>query len=229
MYSTDTVWASDVVRNSLTTLWGAVAAFLPKLIAAIVVFLIGWLVAVIISRLAFYIIKVLRLDEALERVGFRTVWERSGFELDSAHFFGELVKWFFIVVFLMSATDILGLSQVSDFLNEVVIYIPNVIVAALVLLIGILVARFLEGLVVASLRAAKLASANFLGHLTRWAIVIFSLLVALSQLGVAEEIFQVVIVGVGGAAALGLGLAFGLGGQKHADDFMSGLKKRIRD
>ena len=127
----------------------------------------------------------------------------------------------------MSATNILGLDEVSQFLNTVVLYIPNVIVAAIVLMIGILVARFLEGLVLASVRAARLVSANFLGALTKWSVVVFSLLVALVQLGIAEDIIRIVVVGVVAAAALGLGLAFGLGGKEHADDFISKMKKRI--
>ena len=223
----ESVAASDIVRTSLLTLWTGVAGFLPRFIAAIVVFLVGWLIAVLVGKLAYHIVKILQIDRALEGVGFKKVWERSGFKLNSAYFFFELVKWFFIVVFLMSATNILGLDEVSQFLNTVVLYIPNVIVAAIVLMIGILVARFLEGLVLASVRAARLVSANFLGALTKWSVVVFSLLIALVQLGIAEDIIRIVVVGVVAAAALGLGLAFGLGGKEHADDFISKMKKRI--
>jgi len=223
----ESVAASDIVRTSLLTLWTGVAGFLPRLVAAIVVFLVGWLIAVLVGKLAYHIVKILQIDRALEGVGFKKVWERSGFKLNSAYFFFELVKWFFIVVFLMSATNILGLDEVSQFLNTVVLYIPNVIVAAIVLMIGILVARFLEGLVLASVRAARLVSANFLGALTKWSVVVFSLLVALVQLGIAEDIIRIVVVGVVAAAALGLGLAFGLGGKEHADDFISKMKKKI--
>ena len=223
----ESVAASDIVRTSLLTLWTGVAGFLPRLVAAIVVFLVGWLIAVLVGKLAYHIVKILQIDRALEGVGFKKVWERSGFKLNSAYFFFEMVKWFFIVVFLMSATNILGLDEVSQFLNTVVLYIPNVIVATIVLMIGILVARFLEGLVLASVRAARLVSANFLGALTKWSVVVFSLLVALVQLGIAEDIIRIVVVGVVAAAALGLGLAFGLGGKEHADDFISKMKKRI--
>jgi len=160
--------ASDVVRMSLLTLWGNVAGFLPRLVAAIVVFLVGWLVAVLVAKLVWHIIRLVRLDRALDSVGFRKVWERSGYKMNSPLFFYELTKWFFIVVFLMAATDILGLMQVTEFLRSVVGYLPNVFVAAFVLLIGVLVARFLEGLVRGSVKAAQLASANFLGSLAKW-------------------------------------------------------------
>lgn len=223
------VAASDIVRESLLTLWTGVAGFVPRLVAAIVVFLVGWLIAVLLGRVAWHVVKALRVDSALTRVGFRQAWERGGFRLDTPKFFYELVKWFFIVVFLMAATNILQLDQVTEFLRTVVSYLPNVIVAAIILLIGILVAKFLEGLVRASVKAAGLVSANFLGALTKWAVFVFTLLVALSQLRVADDIVRIIIVGFVAAAALALGLSFGLGGVKHADEVIGRLRKRIEE
>ncbi len=225
----ETVVASDVVRTSLLTLWGKVAGFVPQLVAALVVFLIGWLIAVLLGKLAWHIIRVVKLDRGLEALGLKKVWERSGYKLNTPFFFYELVKWFFIVVFLMAATDILGLTQVTEFLRTVVFYLPNVIVAALVLLIGVLVARFLEGLVRGSVKAAELSSANFLGSLTKWAVLIFSLLVALNQLRVADEIIRIVVIGVVAAGAIALGLSFGLGGKAHAEDFISKMRQHVKE
>lgn len=220
---------SEVVRSSLTTLWTAVAQFLPQLVAAVFVFLIGWLVAVLIGKLAYHVVRMLQIDRALESIGFKSAWEKSGFKLNSSQFFYELVKWFFIIVFLLAAANILGLTEVSEFLRTVVLYIPNVIVAAIILLIGMLVAKFLEGLVMASVKTAGLTSARFLGALTKWAVVTFSFLVALAQLKIAGDIIRIVIVGAVVALAIAFGLAFGLGGQKHADELIGQLKKRIRD
>ena len=223
------VAASDIVRESLLTLWTGVAGFVPRLVAAIVVFLVGWLIAVLLGRVAWHVVKILRVDSALTKVGFRQAWERGGFRLDTPKFFYELVKWFFIVVFLMATTNILRLDQVTEFLGTVVFYLPNVIVAAIILLIGILVAKFLEGLVRASVKAAGLVSANFLGALTKWSIFVFTLLIALSQLKVADDIVRIVVVGFVAAGALALGLAFGLGGVKHAEDMVGDLRRRIKD
>lgn len=223
------VAASDIVRESLLTLWTGVAGFVPRLVAAIVVFLVGWMIAVLLGKVAWHIVKVLRVDGALTKVGFRQAWERGGFRLDTPKFFYELVKWFFIVVFLMASTNILRLDQVTEFLKTVVFYLPNVVVAAIILLIGILVAKFLEGMVRASVKAAGLVSANFLGALTKWAVFVFTLLVALSQLKVADDIIRIVIVGFVAAAALALGLSFGLGGVKHADEMIGKLRKRIEE
>ena len=227
MYTT--VAVSDIVRSSLLQLWGNVAGFLPQLIAALVIFIVGWLIAVLIGKLAWHVVRTIQLDRGLESIGFKRVWERSGYKLDSAYFFYELVKWFFIIVFLMVATDILGLSQVTGFLGTVVYYLPNVFIAAFIILIGVMVARFLQGVVVGSVRAAELASANLLGSVTKWAVLIFSWLVALDQLHVAGEIIRIVIMGAVAAGALALGLAFGLGGRDHADDFLTRMRKHIVD
>lgn len=223
------VAASDIVRESLLTLWTGVAGFVPRLVAAVIVFLVGWLIASLLGKAAWHVVKVLRVDSALTKVGFRQAWERGGFRLDTPKFFYELTKWFFVVVFLMAATNILRLDQVTEFLRTVVFYLPNVIVAAVILLIGILVAKFLEGLVRASVKAAGLVSANFLGALTKWAIFIFALLVALAQLKVADDIVRIVVVGFVAASALAIGLAFGLGGVKHADEVIGRLRRRIEE
>ena len=219
--------ASDVVRASLLTLWGNVAGFLPRLVAAILVFLVGWLVAILVAKLVWHVIRLIRLDRALENVGFKKVWERSGYKLNSPLFFYELVKWFFIVVFLMAATDILGLVQVTEFLRTVVAYLPNVFVAAFILIIGVLVARFLEGFVRGSVKAAQLASANFLGSLAKWSVLIFSLLIALGQLRVADEVVRIVIMGLVAAGAIATGLAFGLGGRTHAEEWIGKMRRHM--
>jgi len=211
------------------TLWASVAAFVPKLVAAIVVFLIGWLIAVLLGRVAYHLIRVLQINKALEGLGFRAAIERGGLRLDAPKFFDELVKWFFIIVFLMAATNIVGLTQVTEFLAVVVFYLPNVIVAALVLLIGVLVARFLEHSVRVSVKAARLASANFLAVLARWSVLVFSFLIALDQLKVAPEIIRIFVMGVVAMIAIAGGLAFGMGGRDLAGDWLSNLKKRVQD
>lgn len=224
-----TVATTEIVRASLITLWANVAAFVPKLIAAVVVFLIGWLIAVLLGRVAYHLIKALQINRALEGLGFRVALERGGLKLDAPKFFDELVKWFFIVVFLMAATNIVGLAQVTEFLRVVVFYLPNVIVAALVLLIGVLLARFLEHSVRASVKAARLASANFLAMLARWSVLIFSFLIALDQLRVAPEIIRIFVMGVVAMVAIAGGLAFGMGGRDLAGDWLSDLKRKVQN
>lgn len=223
----ETIAASDIVRSSLLTLWTNVAGFAPRLIAAIIIFLVGWIVAHLLGKLVWHIVKGIHLDNALSRIGFKQAWERSGFSLNTPKFFYSLVNWFVVIGFLMAATNILGLDEVSQFLATVVFYLPHVFVAAIIMLIGIMVAKVIEGSVRASVRAAGLASANFLASLSRWSVLVFAFLIALSQLKVASEVINILVMGLVAALALSFGLAFGMGGVRHADEAIAHLKRRI--
>src|SRR3989338_8420398 len=105
----------DVVGTSLNGVWSGVIAFLPKFVVVLIIFIIGWIVGSILGKVVAQFIKAVKLDNMLKSVGTETVMERAGFHLDSGAFFGTLVKWFFVVVFLMAAVDVLGLSQVNFF------------------------------------------------------------------------------------------------------------------
>src|SRR3989344_6162707 len=118
----------DVIRDSLQEVWIVVATFLPLLIGAIIVFVIGWIIAVALGKLVEQIVRALRVDMLLSKLDVEQAIERAGWKLNSGAFVGGLVKWFFIVVALLVAAIFLCLSEVSDFLRDVLVYIPNVIV-----------------------------------------------------------------------------------------------------
>ena len=118
-------------------------------------------------------VKALKIDAALRSAGLEDVVKRAGHNLDSGRFVGALVKWFVIVVFLIASFDVLKLDQVTQFLREVVNYIPQVIVAVLIMMVAIIVANAMQRVVVASARAANMGSAELLGRITKWAIWIF--------------------------------------------------------
>jgi len=221
-------WA-EIVTASLQTLWAGFIDFLPNILGATVIFIIGWLIAALLGRLAAQVIRALRIDQVLEKMGFKKALSKASLKLDSGAFVGELVKWFFIIVFLMAATDILNLPQVTEFLGGVILYIPNLIVAVLILLAAVLIANFLHKLVKASVEASGLGSANFLASVTKWAILIFAVLAALLQLGVVPALIQTVFTGLVAALAIGIGLAFGLGGKDAAAQFIAKLKKDISE
>jgi len=218
---------TEVVTASLQTLWSGFISFLPNLLGAIIVFVIGWIVASLLGRLVAQVVRVLRIDQILEKMGFKKSMERANLKLDSGKFLGELVKWFFIIVFLMAATDILRLPQVTEFLKMVLFYIPQLIVAVLILLTAVLVANFLQRLVKASVEAAGLRSADFLATVTKWAILIFAFLAALLQLGIVPSLIQTLFTGFVAALVVSLGLAFGLGGKNLATEILNKLKRDI--
>ncbi len=147
-------WGSTI-SGAFESIWMGVVAFLPNLVVAIVIFIIGWIIAAFIGRLIAQIIKAIKLDTALEQAGFGAVVRRAGFELSSGGFIGGLVKWFVIVAFLVASFEVLGLTQVNVFLQSVVLlYLPQVIVAVLILLVAIVIADALRKVVVGSAKAA---------------------------------------------------------------------------
>ena len=142
-------------------------------------------------------------------------------------FLGQVVYWFFIVVFLLAASDILGFVSLSAFLKDVLSYIPSVIVAALILLAALVVANFLRDLIRASVMGARLHAAKSLGAIAWWGVTIFGFLTALTQLGVAVEVINTLITGLVAMLALAGGLAFGLGGKEHAAQWLSHLRDEM--
>jgi len=211
----------DVLTTSFQDVWLGVARFLPNLVVAIVIVILGWLIGAVIGKAVWQIFRSIRVDEALRKTGAEDLMRRGGMNLDSGAFVGGLVKWFIIVVFIVAAFEVLGLQQVNAFLSQVVLgYLPQVIVAVLVLLVAGVVGDVVQRIVNASARAAEIRSAHMLGALSRWAIWVFGFLVALSQLGIGVQIIQTLFMGVVVALSLAFGLAFGLGGQEAAANWI---------
>lgn len=203
--------------DSIIATWQGVINFIPSLIGAVIIFAIGWLVAVLIEKIIESLFKSIKVDSLLRSAGFEEVMKRTGHPLNSGKFVGSLVKWFVIVVFLVASFDILHLTQVNQFLQGVVLgYLPQVIIAVLVLMVAVVIADAMQKIVAASARAAHVKSAHLLGVVTKWAIWIFAILTALITLNVAAYLIQMIVTAVFAGAALGIGLAFGLGGKDQA-------------
>lgn len=223
---TDFSTLGQVVAASFQDVWYGLITFAPKILAAIIIFLLGWLVGSVVGRWVAHIIRSLKVDNALREVGTEDVLAKAGFRLNVGNFIGGLVKWFLIIVFLVASLDILALTQVTDFLRGIVLaYLPNVIVASLILIIAAIIADALQRIVTGSARAANVSSAKFLGSLVKWAIWVFAVLIALYQLGIGQEIMNNIITGVVAMLALAGGLAFGLGGRDAAGRYIEKIRQ----
>ena len=218
----------DAIGTSLYDAWAGVAGFIPQLVTALLVFIIGWVIAVFIGHLVEQVIRALKVDSLLEKLEVEKALERGGIKLNSGTFIGGLVKWFLIIVFLLAAVSILNLSQLKDFLTQVLLYIPNVIVSALILIIALKLAEVVERVVRSSVETVGLRGA-MAGVTVRWAIWIFAVIAALDQLGIkfASVLFQTLVTGVVVTLALAFGLAFGLGGRDAAASFIDKVRRDI--
>ena len=209
------------IGNSLRSLWGTLIGFLPNLIGAIIVFIIGLFVATILERLIVRVVQYLRIDAGLRRAGVEPYFERANIHMNIGHFIGRVAYWFIVIVFLVAASDILHFAAFSFFLRDTLIpFLPNVLAAVLIVLASLVAANFLRRLVVASINGAQLRHAKSLGTLTWWVVFVFGFLSALLQVGVAVGIINTLMTGIIAMLALAGGLAFGLGGREQAARFL---------
>lgn len=219
----------EAFTYSLQGIWASFIDFVPRFLFAVIIFIIGWVIGSIIGKAIDQVIGALKIDKALESAGVDGMMQKAGMKLNIGGFIGAVVKWFIIVVFLVASLDILQLTAVTDFLkNDVLVYLPHVIVAALVLVVATVIADFVGKVVGTSAKAAGIRSANFLGTLTRYAIWIFAFIIALSELGIAAGYMQILFTGLVAMLAIAGGLAFGLGGKEAAASAIAHVSDRMK-
>ena len=219
----------EAITLSLLNLWDRFINFLPSLVGAILVCVAGWIVAVALGKVVEHIVKMIKVDDVMEKAGTKARLHKVGVEVNVAKFLGGLVKWFLILVFLMAATDILKLTQVTIFLNSIILYLPNVVVAAVILAVAFLVGNFVYAVVKGSTKVAGIVSATLLGTIAKWAIVIFGFLAVFIQLGIASSLINTLFIGLVAMLALAGGLAFGLGGKDEAASILRKLRQEISE
>jgi len=218
---------TDATISSLFNVWAGVVSFIPSLIGAVIVLIIGLIIASGLKTLVEKILDAVKLDAILKKVEVEKYLQRAGISLSTGKFFGALVYWFFVIVFILVAADILRLEGLSQFLRQVVMYVPNILIAALIMLAAVVVANFLRTLVKASVMGAKLHASKFLGTAVWWITVIFGILAALIQLDIAPALLNTIITGIIAMLALAGGIAFGLGGKDYASYLVNKLKERV--
>lgn len=206
----------DVLGQSLVYTGTSMISYLPSVIIATITFALGWVFGPILGRAATHFISILRIDQALHKAGLDTVSDRAGIRISLASFLGAVIKWGIIVAFTMAASDMVGLTQVTQLLQDILMYIPQVIIAAVVLVVSILVGDFVSKLVIHSTMATG-TKGGFASKVAKWSIVIVGgVFPALTQLRIAQGLVEVLFTGVVFAISLALGLSFGLGGRDAA-------------
>ena len=216
----------DALKVAFVDMWAEVIQFLPTLVVAIVVLLVGAMIASALKRLTERISKKIGLDSALDAAGVDSITERAGYKLSAGVFLGTLVKWFVLIVFFIVALDIMDLNAVTSFLKDVVVgYLPQVIIAVLILMVAAIVANAVRGMVIASTKLAGMKRPDLFGKVAYIAIITIAVLAALNQLHIASELIQPLFMGIVFAISLALGLAFGLGGKDAASRVIDSVTK----
>ena len=212
----------DMVMTPLQAFWLKIVNFLPQLIMAVVVLLIGLLAARLLSKLVQKVLETIKVDHVMEKVGVSGEFEKIGWKFSFSKLLADIVRIFFAVVTLVAVVDILDIPQLSQFLDKIVVYIPNVFVAIVILAIGIVVGRFFQDITEKTSKAANMSkqSVKSLGSIAKASVVVFSLMAALVHLGIAQSLIEILFTGFVAMVALAGGIAFGLGGKDTAADVL---------
>ncbi|MEA2006834.1 MAG: hypothetical protein U9O20_01600 [Patescibacteria group bacterium] len=219
---------SDTFVASTQKLWLQAVAFIPELISALIVLVIGLLIAAVFGRIARKIFTYTKIDYLMEKMKIKQELEKIGLKFQFTNLAGSIVKWFFIIAVWIAVFDILNVPQITDFLKTIALYIPNVLVAVIVLAIGLILGNFVSKIVNDGLDAAKIQkdTASLLASISKWAIIIFSLMAALTQLGIASDLIKILFTGFVAAISLASGLAFGLGGKNKATEWLEKINRK---
>ena len=216
----------DILGQALLDTGMTLISFLPSVIIAIVIFALGWAFGTVLGQAVNHLISVLRIDRALHQAGFDKLSERAGIRVSLAGFFGGIVKWLVVVAFTIASAEILGLSQVTQLLRDILVYIPQVIIAAVILVISMILGDFVSRLVSHSVKATGM-NGEMAAQMSKWAIIIVGgVFPALTQLRIAQGLVEVLFTGVVFAVSLALGLSFGLGGRDAAARAIEKLHNR---
>ncbi|MBF8249599.1 MAG: hypothetical protein HW400_200 [Candidatus Levybacteria bacterium] len=216
----------DIGQTLLDSLINGVAvvgSFVPKIIAGTIILLIGFIIASILKQVVSGIFKALKVENFLKKYGVPEANE----EFSWTNIFSEIVRWFVIIIFLLPTADIWGLPRVVTILNEFLLYLPNVFVAAIIAVVGFVLGSLSHNLILASVKGISSNTANRIASVTRWAINVFVILAVLNQLGVATDLIRILFTGFVAMLAIAGGIAFGLGGQNSAKDVVEGLRKKL--
>ena len=215
------------VTEVLQNIWDRIINFLPAFLEAILILVIGWIIADLIAWAIDRILRFLRLPELFKTAKVEDLIKKAGSKFDTTGLIAGLIKWIVLLATFIAAANALSLETVGVFLDRILAFLPNVVAAGAILLIGAIFAHFMANVIKGAISAANLAFVDLVGNATKYAILVFAFLAALSQLGIAEAFLQALFYGVVAFVAIAGGLAFGLGGQGVAREWMEKFKKEL--
>jgi hypothetical protein len=218
----------DITSKALSNFWYSFINFIPNLIVAIIVFLVGWVIAVIIGKIISQILLRLQFNRLFEKASWREALEKAEIKVNPAEFIGAIFKWVLVITVLLIAVEIMGLTQFQVLLNNLIAWIPNLIVAIVIFIVAVIVADLLDKIVVASVKRIGVEYVGILGMVVRWAIYIFAGIAILMQLqievaGWIADLLKILFGGI----IIALALAFGLGGKDAAAKIIEDWKRKI--
>jgi len=219
----DSFWS---VFEPLENFWHQLAVVFPKVLAAGLLVILGGFIAKYVRKLAIRLLRVMRLDIAAEKSGLEDFLIRGGVKFTTVTLLGNMIYWLIIFVILLGALNILGLEVAADLFNKIILYIPNVLIAMIVVIFGMMFAKFIQGVTFTYLSNIKIEGAELISIMARYAILLFVMSMALEQLAIGGQILVSAFQIAFGALCLALALAFGLGGRDRAGKIVENMWKK---
>jgi len=217
------------MRNEILGLFSqSFSESLPQVLWAILLFLIGLFISKWIGHLVTRFLNRARLNQALKRLNWEEALSKVNIRLNAPRFFGGIVKWFFIILFLMASVEIVGMIQFSQFLEKVLAYFLNIFIAIMIFIITVFLADFSQKIVIGSLKKEKITYSRVLGKSITWTVWILAALAILYQLEIVPTLILSLFIGVIALVVITIGIAFGLGGKDLAARILKELEDKIR-
>jgi len=214
------------VSDALLTLLNQVLLYVPKVISALIILIIGYIIARIVRGVLTKGLRMVHFDQVTDRAGITAMLQRAGSKMDGARLLGTIAFWWIFLMFIVNALDALGLPTITAYLNLLVGYIPRLFVAFLIVVAGALIANVVAGAVRGATAETGTTTSGLLGTLARWFILLFALLAAVTELDIAQSMIFILFASAMGMVALAGGLAFGLGGRETAAQIVNNWYSR---
>ena len=216
----------QILLESSQQFLNEIARAVPQIIGAILILLIGWLIAKLVKRIFVKLMKLVKLNWLTEKSGIEKFLTEGGVKITAVDLIGSLVYWIIMLIVIMAALNTLQLTSAKELFGQIILYIPNIIVSIIVLLLGLYAAKFVSQAITVSLKNMNENSAHFIGKISYYAIIVLTIFIVLSQLNIAKNIVTITFLLIFGAFCLAFGLAFGLGGKDYAADLLKKLKDK---
>ena len=219
------IW-KDAIVDSFNKFLGKVITFFPNLLAMITIFVVGFFIAWLVKLLLLRFLKAIQFDRVSERWGLTYIFSKGGMSYSLTRLLSRFFYWIIVLITLILGINALELTATQNFIARFFNYLPHLFAAVIILVIGYLIAVFLGQAALIAAVNAQMESARLLGRVIRWFIIILSLTMALSQLGIAQNVIVAAFTILFGGIILALAVAFGWGGRELAKDFLEKLSKR---
>ena len=218
----------NVLQESYNTFFNQMAGYLPSLIGAIVILIVGWIIAKIVRAAAVRLLKLIRLDKLTEKTGIDDFLSKGNVAKSSIQMIGSMFYWLVLLIVILTALNSLGLSVASALFNQIILFIPNIIIAVLVLIFGLALANFVSQVMTTYLKNIEVKNSDQLSKLPKYAIIIFAISISLTQLKIGEELVGSAFLMLFGSTCLALALAFGLGGREWAAKVIDSTTNKLK-